>query len=84
MDDAYQSIVGDMLILGNLVYDEKNKPAVKFDIWDNLVEISGESCVFESHLLSVIPYPDYRKCRDNIKAESESSAEEVMFKGITR
>ena len=84
MDDAYQSIVGDMLILGNLVYDEKNKPAVKFDIWDNLVEISGESCVFESHLLSVIAYPDYRKCRDNIKAESESSAEEVMFKGITR
>ena len=85
MDDAYQSIVGDMLILGNLVYDDENKPAVKSDKLKNLVSImNGESCVFESHLLSVIPYHDYSLCRDSIQAEAESSAEEVMFKGITR
>ena len=84
MDDAYQSIVGDMLILGNLVYDEENKPAVKSDKEENVVDINEESCVFESHLLSVIPYDKYRSFRADIKAESESSAEEVMFKGITR
>ena len=84
MDDAYQSVVGDMLILGNLVYDERNAPSVKSDEEKNLVPINPASCIYETHSITVTPFENYNLCLKTIKQEEESSVEEVFFKGMNR
>ena len=86
LDDAVQSIIGDMMILGNLVYDPKYHPGVKCDTKENIFSndaILG-SCVYDKHVLIPCPYDKYKDHIINIKKENQSSPEDILFRGIKR